>query len=103
MPEGSGDESGEGDLRRRAELGRLLAAAKGYRVLTLDGEHVGWLDRIRYERHADHPDEIVLRNRSLFGRRRRLLPFDAVVEVRPREKTVVLRTTRGAIERSPSA
>jgi hypothetical protein len=99
--EGSRDESGEGDFRRRAELGRLLAAAKGYRVFTLDGEHMGWLDRIRYERHTDHPDEIVLRGRGLLGRRRRALPFDAVDEVRPREKTIVLRTSRGTIERSP--
>lgn len=87
----------------RAELGRLLAAATGYRVFTADGEHVGSLDRIRYERHTDHPDEIVLRRRGVLGRRRRALPFDAVEEVRPQEKTVVLRSTRGAIERSPSA
>lgn len=102
MREGAG-ESGERDLRRRAELGRLLAAATGYRVFTLDGEHVGWLDRIRYERHADHPDEIVLRSRGVLGRRRRALPFDTVEEVRPRDKTVVLRSTRSAIERSASA
>jgi PRC-barrel domain len=100
---GGRDESSEGEFRRRAELGRLLAAAKGYRVVTQAGEHVGWLDRIRYERHADHPDEIVVRGRALLRRRRRVLPFDAVEEVRTREKTIVLRSTPGASERSPSA
>ena len=103
MREGSGDETGERDLRRQAELGRLLAAAKGYRVFTREGEHVGSLDRIRYERHTDHPDEIVLRSRGVLGKRRRALPFDAVDEVRPQEKAVVLRSTRAEIERAPSA
>jgi hypothetical protein len=32
VPVGSGDESTEWSLRRQAELGRLLAAAEGYRV-----------------------------------------------------------------------
>ena len=50
-----------GGWRRRpeqqdqAELGRLLTAAAGYRVLARDGTHLGWLDHIRYERHADRP------------------------------------------------
>ncbi|MGH3007271.1 MAG: hypothetical protein ACRDOS_15460 [Gaiellaceae bacterium] len=70
-------------------------------MLAGDGTPVGWLDHVRYERHADHPDEIVVRSRSLL-RRRRVLPFDMVKEVRPRESTVVLRTTRGATEPSPS-
>ena len=50
MPEGSGDESTEGSLRRQAELGRLLAAAEGYRVFASDSKHVGWLAHVRYER-----------------------------------------------------
>lgn len=102
VPEGSGNESTERSLRTRAELGRFLAAAKGYRVLAGDGTHVGWLDQVRYERHADHPDEIVVRSRSLLRSRRRALPFDTVKEVGPRERTVVLRTTRGTTEPSPS-
>ena len=88
--EGSGDESVEQGLRRQAELGRLLAAAGGYRVVASDGAQLGWLDHIRYERHVDRPDEIVIRRRGLFPRRR-ALPFAAVEGVRPSERTVVLR------------
>ncbi len=46
-------------------LGRLLAAAEGYWIVSSDGTHLGWLDHVRYERHVDHPDEIVVRRRSL--------------------------------------
>ncbi len=88
MQQGSGDTSAEQSLRRQAELGRLLAAAEGYRVLASDGTHVGWLDHVRYERHADHPDEIVVCRRGLLAKRRRALPFGAVEAVRPRERTV---------------
>ncbi len=97
-----GDESAEQSLRRQAELGRLLAAAEGYRVLASDGAHIGWLDHVRYERHADHPDEIVVRRRGLLPKRR-ALPFSAVEAVEPRERAVVLRLDRSALTRSPSA
>jgi hypothetical protein len=50
--QGIGDESAEQNLRRQAELGRLLAAAEDYRVLASDGAHIGWLDHVRYERYA---------------------------------------------------
>jgi len=96
---GGGERSG----RTQAELGRLLAAAGGYRVLASDGTHLGSLDHVRYERHADRPDEVVVRSRRLLARRRRVLPFSAVAEVRQRERTVVLRGNRSASERSPSA
>ena len=91
MQEGGG---GERSDRTHAELGRLLAVAGGYRVLASDGTHVGWLDHLRYERHVDHPDEIVVRSRRLLARRRRVFPFGAVAEVGRRERTVVLRATR---------
>ncbi len=103
MRQGVGDESAEQSLRRQAELGRLLAAAEDYRVLASDGARIGWLDYVRYERHADHPDEIVVRRRGLLPKRRRVLPFGAVEAVRPRDRTVVLRLDRGALERPPSA
>jgi hypothetical protein len=90
-------QEGGGDARKdraQAELGRLLAAAAGYRVLASDGTHLGSLDHVRYERHADHPDEVVVRSRRLLARRRRVFPFSAVAEVRRGERTVVLRGTR---------
>jgi hypothetical protein len=91
VQEGGG---GERSDRTQAEHGRLLAVAGGYRVLASDGTHLGWLDHVRYERHADHPDEIIVRGRRLLARRRRVLPFTAVAEVRPRDSTVVVRGTR---------
>ena len=91
MQEGGG---GERSDRTQAELGRLLTAAAGYRVLASDGTHLGWLDHVRYERHADHPDEIIVSSRRLLARRRRVLPFSAVAEVKQRERTVVVRGTR---------
>jgi hypothetical protein len=94
VQEGGGDERSERSGRTQAELGRLLAAAGGYRVLASDGTHLGWLDHVRYERHADRPDEVVVRSRRLLARRRRVLPFSAVAEVRQRERTVVLRGSR---------
>ena len=63
-------------------------------MLASDGTHLGWLDHVRYEQHADHPDEIIVRSRRLLARRRRVLPFSAVAEVRQRERTVVVRGTR---------
>jgi hypothetical protein len=101
VQEGGGGERSERSGRTQAELGRFLAAAEGYRVLASDGMHVGWLDHVRYERHADHPDEIVVRSRRLLTWQRRVLPFSAVAEVRRRERTVVLRSTHSASERSP--
>ena len=42
-------------------------------MLASDGTHLGWLDHVRYERHVEHPDEIVVRSRRLLARRRRVL------------------------------
>jgi hypothetical protein len=99
----TGDKSPEPSLKRQAELGRLLAAAEGYRVVASDGTRLGWLDHIRYERHADHPDEIVVRRRGPLPKRRRALPFSAVEAVSTRERAVVLHLERSALERPPPA
>ncbi len=101
MHQGIGDERVEQSLRREAELGRLLAAAERYRVVASDGTHVGWLDHVRYERHADHPDEIVVRRRGLRLKRRCAFPFSAVEAVRRSERTIVLHLDHRALERSP--
>ncbi len=94
MQEGGDDERSVRSEKSQAELGRLLTVAGGYRVLASDGTHLGWLDHVRYVRHADHPDEIIVRGRRLLARRRRVLPFSAVAEVRQRDSTVVVRGTR---------
>lgn len=80
--------------RTHAELGRFLTAAAGYRVLASDGTYLGWLDHVRYERYADHPDELIISSRRHLATRRRVLPFSAVAEVRQRDRTVVVRGTR---------
>ncbi len=81
--------STERRLRERGEIGRLLASAEGYLVLDEEGRPCGRLDHIRYERHADHPDEIVVRRGLL--RQRRTLPFEAVAAVDVKNETVLLR------------
>jgi hypothetical protein len=82
--------STESQLIERGELGRLLASAAGYLVLDEEGRPCGHLDHVRYERHADYPDEIIVR-RGLC-RKRRVLPFEAVAAVDRKNKTVLLRT-----------
>ncbi|MHB8469296.1 MAG: hypothetical protein ACYDCH_06015 [Gaiellaceae bacterium] len=77
-------------VQSASELGRLLAAAQGYKVLTHDGAPLGSLEGIRYEQQVSHPDEIVVTGRG-FRRRRRTFPFDAVGNVSARDRTVVLR------------
>ena len=79
----------ESELRERGEIGRLLASAEGYLVVDQEGSPCGRLDHVRYERHADYPDEIVVR-RGPF-RRRTVLPFEAVAAVDRKNETVLLR------------
>ena len=86
--------------KERAELGRRLAASAGYLVLGSDGRHVGVVDHVRYEQHADHPDEIVVRRRNVLVRRRRAIPFDSVRAVDQRERTVTLRIDSTAVGRA---
>jgi len=81
------------DLRRQAELGRLLTDAEGYRVLTEEGRQLGLVEHVRYRRHADHPDEIVVHRRSL-RKRRLVVPFEAVTGVDRRSGTVRLGAIR---------
>jgi hypothetical protein len=75
-------------LRERGEIGRLLASAGGYLVLDEERRPFARLDHVRYERHTDYPDQLVVR-RGLF-RRRHVLPFEAVAAVDGKNKTVLL-------------
>jgi hypothetical protein len=85
-------EAGEqGEQRKRlVELGRLLAAADGYQVLTATGRRLGRVEHVRYGQHADWPDEIIVRFRWLLGTRRRAYTLGAVREVDPRAQSVVI-------------
>jgi hypothetical protein len=80
----------EHTLQSPNELGRLLAAARGYKVFAHDGTPLGALERIRYEQQVTRPDEIVVCGRGFFRRRRRTFPFDAVARVSVRESSVIL-------------
>ena len=102
MGQGTGDQDAAQSLRREAELGRLLSAAAGYRVVADDGRPLGWLDHDRYEQHAP-PDQIVVRQRGLLLKRHRAFPFSSIEQVKPLERTVVLRLDPVTLERSPSA
>jgi hypothetical protein len=73
------------------ELGRLLASAHGYTVFTHRGTAVGALERVRYGTQVSRPDDIVVRSRGLFRRRRCTFQFEAVSAVSAREAKVVLR------------
>jgi hypothetical protein len=88
---------------RRRELGRFLAASEGYHVLTSEGYDVGLVDHVRYERHSDHPDEIVIRRRNVLRKSRRVIPFAAVTSVDPRHRTVALELDAEKVKRSPRA
>ena len=75
-----------------AELGRLLASARGYRVFAHGGAPLGVVERVRYEQQVSRPDEIVVCARSFLRRRRRsMLPFAAVAAINVRENTILLR------------
>ena len=85
---GTGD--GEGEAReaeseralRAARLGYELTRAHEFDVYAPDGRRLGTLDRLRYERHADHPDEIIVRSHRLLAwPRRSAIPFDTVESV----------------------
>lgn len=73
------------------ELGRLLAGAQGYTVYTHGGVLLGALERVRYETQVSRPDEIVVRGRGLFRRRRSIFPFGSIYAVSPHEGRVALR------------
>ena len=83
------EERSESGLRKLSELGRLLASAESYAVLDRAGKQLGRVDHVRYERHTDRPDEIVVR-RGWPRRRRLVVPFQAVQEVDRRAETVTL-------------
>jgi len=86
-----------------ARLGRLLASASGYDVVSSEGRSLGQLEHVRYRLHTDHPDEIVIRRLHLLWKRRRVLPFNTVAAVDPRAGTVTLRPGWDSVERAPSA
>jgi hypothetical protein len=80
------------------KLGARLANADGFRVIALDGRKVGWLESVLYERHTDHPDELLVRRRILLWDRYATVPFEQVANVDPERERLYLALPRDAIE-----
>jgi hypothetical protein len=59
---------------------------------------VGVLEHVRYERHMDHPDEIVIRRRVLLWDRYATVAFAQVSNVDPHRERVYLGVPHGSIE-----
>jgi hypothetical protein len=68
-------------------------------VIALDGRDVGEVEHVRYKRHADHPDEIVIKRRILLRQRRGVVGFDEVSAVDPERERVYLAIPTTAIRR----
>jgi len=84
------EESSRPRPRGLAELGRLLAAADGYAVFDASGRQLGRVDRVRYERHTDRPDEVVVR-RGWLWKRELIVPLEAIEAVDRATSTIRLR------------
>jgi hypothetical protein len=68
-------------------------------VIALDGRDVGEVEHVRYKRHADHPDEIVIKRRVLLRQRLGVVAFDKVSNVDPDRERVYLAIPTTAIRR----
>jgi hypothetical protein len=79
-------------------LGSRLADSEGFRVIALDGRDLGALDHVRYERHMDHPDEIVIRRRVFLWDRYAIVAFDEISNVDPDRERVYLSVPHGSID-----
>jgi hypothetical protein len=108
MWHGSGDESDDQSLKRQAELGRLLVAAEGYRVVASDGASLGWLaarpavSRCRSSwRRLRRSPRGPLRNRD--PSLRRCLPERSVARADPGRRVCCLRHAEGRPSGRPLA
>jgi hypothetical protein len=70
------------------ELGRC----HGCTVLAADGHRIGTVRRLQYRTHADCPDSLAVRQRSIFAQpRETIIQTEDVAEVRPTDRLVLLR------------
>jgi hypothetical protein len=95
MFEGGATERERKDIVR---LGARLANAEDFRIVTLDGREIGVLENVRYEKHADHPDDILIRRRYLLWDRYATIGFEDVANVDPERERVYLRISSSAVE-----
>jgi uncharacterized protein YrrD len=83
------------------QLAARLGDAENYLVVSSEGEKLGRVDHVLYERHHDHPDTIIIR-RGFFRRRRFSVRFEAIREVDVRAQVVVLSVAASAIVPLPN-
>jgi hypothetical protein len=69
-------------------------------VVASDGRDVGEVDHIRYSKHADHPDFVVIKRRVFLWKRLGVVPFEAVESVDREREIVSLRIASGQIQRA---
>jgi sporulation protein YlmC with PRC-barrel domain len=77
-------------LRDAALLGYRLSQAHGFDVITSDGRKLGRLQRLRYERHAEYPEELIVHRGRLLWKRDQHIPFHRVEHVEPRARLIRL-------------
>jgi hypothetical protein len=68
-------------------------------VIALDGRELGVLDHVRYRRHADHPDEVVVRKGMLFWQRTSTISFEEISAVDPERERVYLAVPSADVRR----
>jgi hypothetical protein len=95
MLEGGATERDRKDIVR---LGARLANSEDFRVVALDGREIGVLENVRYEKHTDHPDDILIRRRYLLWDRYATVGFDDVANVDPERERVYLTIPSNSVE-----
>jgi hypothetical protein len=79
-------------------LGARLANSEDFRVVALDGREIGMLENVRYEKHADHPDDILIRRRYLLWDRYTTVSFEDVANVDPERERIYLAIPSNSVE-----
>jgi hypothetical protein len=79
-------------------LGARLANSEDFRVVTLDGREIGVLENVRYEKHTDHPDDVLIRRRYLLWDRYATVAFEHVANVDPERQRVYLTIPSSSVE-----
>jgi hypothetical protein len=64
----------------------------------LDGREIGVLENVRYEKHTDHPDDILIKRRYLLWDRYATVSFEQVANVDPDRERVYLAIPSNAVE-----
>jgi hypothetical protein len=100
MLEGGTTERERQDIVR---LGARLANSEDFRIVALDGREIGVLENVRYEKHTEHPDDILIRRRYLLWDRYATVSFEDVANVDPERERVYLAIPSNSVEWGPGS